>query len=146
MKPIRVCRRFGAPARRVFDAWLDPGVAARWLFATATRPIAHVEIDPRVDGAFRFVDRCRGGPIVYRGEYTEIVPPRRLAFTLELDDAAGPQTRVTVDIVERGSGCALTVTHERVPRHRANDVGQRWTGILYGLGLTLRSDVDAVHP
>src|SRR5438046_1332656 len=49
--------RFAASPERIFNAWLDPPFAARWLFATASRPIAHVEIDARVGGAFRFVDR-----------------------------------------------------------------------------------------
>jgi hypothetical protein len=47
---IRVTGRCDAPASRVFDAWLDPGIAGKWLFATAARPIAHVEIAPRKRG------------------------------------------------------------------------------------------------
>src|SRR5439155_2680936 len=60
-RTLRLMWRFDARAQRVFDAWLDPPFAARWLFATASRPIAHVEIDACVGGAFRFVDRDDGG-------------------------------------------------------------------------------------
>src|SRR5688572_32910930 len=49
---IRVTRRLSAPAERVFDAWLEPEVAGRWLFATASRPMARVEVDARVGGSF----------------------------------------------------------------------------------------------
>src|SRR5882672_359616 len=95
-RPLRLTWCFDARPQRVFDAWLDPPFAARWLFATAWRRIAHVEIDARVGGAFRFVDRDDGSAIEYTGEYVEIVPHRRLAFTLVLPRAERTITRVTV--------------------------------------------------
>ena len=57
---VRVRRRFGTSPKRVFDAWIDPGVAGKWLFATASRPMTDVEIDARVPGSFRFADRRDG--------------------------------------------------------------------------------------
>jgi len=54
---IRVTRRFSASAERVFDAWLDPEVAGRWLFATALQPMTEVEIDARARGVFCFAAR-----------------------------------------------------------------------------------------
>ena len=56
-RSVRVARRYAASPARVFDAWLDPAVARQWLFATASHPLAHVEIDARVEGSFCFVDR-----------------------------------------------------------------------------------------
>ncbi|MCW5605067.1 MAG: SRPBCC domain-containing protein, partial [Burkholderiales bacterium] len=73
---VRVTQRFGAPAERVFDAWLDPEVAGRWLFATAWRPPARVKIDARVGGSFCFVERRDGMEIEHAGAYVEIVRPR----------------------------------------------------------------------
>ena len=95
---IRVTRRLHAPAKVVFHAWLDPGIAGRWLFATASRPMARVDIDARVAGAFRFVERRDGALIEHRGEYTELVPHRRIAFTLLSEDIPDVVTRATVDI------------------------------------------------
>ena len=57
VRALRVIRRYGVPPPLVFDAWLDPVVARLWLFATASRPLEHVSIDPHVNGSFRFVDR-----------------------------------------------------------------------------------------
>ena len=43
---VRVSRRFESPPDRVFDAWLDPARAGRWLFASSSGRMVRVEIDP----------------------------------------------------------------------------------------------------
>jgi uncharacterized protein YndB with AHSA1/START domain len=142
---IYVTRRYDAPSARVFDAWLDPGVAGRWLFATASRPMAHVEIDARVEGSFCFVDRRDGEVSEYTGTYIEIVPHRRLVFTLSVERHPDIVTRVMVEIAPLKKGCELTLTHENVPQDHANHIEGRWTGILYGLGVTLDPASTAFH-
>jgi uncharacterized protein YndB with AHSA1/START domain len=137
---LRVTQCFDAPARRVFNAWLDPAVAGAWLFATASRPLARVEIDARVGGSFRMLDRLGRGGTEYAGEYLEIAPPRRLAFTLSADPGAQEATRVRVEIIPTGSGCELTLTHENVPPDDASRMEGRWIGMLYGLGTRLGAE------
>jgi uncharacterized protein YndB with AHSA1/START domain len=134
---IRVTYQYDASPGRVFDSWLDPAVAGRWLFATASQPIGDVEIDARVGGWFCLVDRQARDTITYSGQYVEIVPARRLAFTLSMEPLANVITRVTVAITHLGKGCELNLTHANVPREHASYVEGRWTGILYGLGVTL---------
>jgi uncharacterized protein YndB with AHSA1/START domain len=142
---LRVTRRYGAPPARVFNAWLDPEVAGRWLFATASRPMAHVEIDARVEGSFCFVERRDGEITEYTGEYIEIVPHRHLVFTLSMEKHPHAITRVMVEIAPLKKGCELKLTHENVPQDRASHIEGRWTGILYGLGVTLDSASTAFH-
>ena len=134
---IRVDARFEASPERVFNAWLDPAVAARWLFATAAKPSAHVEIDARAGGRFRLVERREAGDVEHRGEYVEIVPHRRLAFTLALADRPQQPTFVIVGIGARAMGSILGLTHENVPLDLAYGMEARWTGMLYGLGVAL---------
>jgi uncharacterized protein YndB with AHSA1/START domain len=133
---IRLARRFSAPAERVFHAWLDPDVAGRWLFATALQP-SDVDIDPRVGGSFRFAEERDGGRTEHTGEYVEIVPHRRLVFTLAMADRPRVVTRVTAEISPLKKGCALALTHENVPPDCAGATEARWTGVLYGLDETL---------
>lgn len=69
----------------------------------------------------------------------EIVPDRRLVFTLSMEPEPNLVTRVTVAIAPLAKGCTLKLTHENLPRAHASHVEGRWTGILYGLGVTLDS-------
>ena len=123
----------------MFAAWLDPSIARQWLFATASEPIAHVELDARPGGTFRFVDRRRDAIVEYRGEFLLIDPPRRLGFTLRQIELSPAITHVFVEIERTSSGCTLSLVHEQVPKGRARDVEGRWCGMLYGLAELLES-------
>ena len=137
--PIRVTSQFDASPECVFDAWLDPKIAGNWLFATASRALAQVVIDARVGGLFRFVEGRDGERLTHIGQYLEIVRPHRLVFTLSTENNPKTQrSRVFVEIVARGKGCDLTLTHEDVPLHQQGHTEGRWTGILYGLGEMLK--------
>ena len=138
---IRVSSRYSAPPARVFAAWLDPGIAGKWLFATASRPMARVNIDARVGGTFRFEDLQDGEVIEYTGEYREIVSLRRLVFTLSVDRRPADATHVIVDFVPSEGGCVVTLTQEEVSLDCAGPSEARWTGILYGLGATLEANI-----
>ena len=57
---VRVSRRIAASPERAFDAFLDPKKAGRFMFATLAGQMVRAEIDPRVGGAYTFVDRRNG--------------------------------------------------------------------------------------
>ena len=136
---IRVDARYDALPERVFDAWLEAGTAAKWLFATAMRASAHVAIDAHVSGAFRFVEAREHGGLEHCGRYLEIAAPRRLVFSLVRSDRPRAATRVTVQIQPYGLGCKLSLAHEHVPLDLVQITETRWLGMLYGLGMTLGS-------
>jgi uncharacterized protein (TIGR02246 family) len=145
----RVTRRFTASAERVFDAFLDPSKAGRFMFATPTGQMVRVAIDPRVGGNFIFVDRRDGEDVEHSGKYVEIERPRRLVFTLTVPKYSKNVDRVTIDITPLASGCELTLVHEMGaefaemrPRTESG-----WAGILEGLEATLDDgeDVKAIR-
>ncbi len=133
---LSVSRRFDASAERVFDAWLDPEKASKWLFATPTGRMVRAEVDARVGGSFTFVRRD-GDDVEHVGEYLEIDRPRRLVFTFAVPRFSPVFTRVSVDIVPLGAGCELTLTHEGVPPEWADRTREGWTMILAGLAGSL---------
>jgi len=132
-----VRRRFRASPERVFDAWLDPKTAGKWLFAKATGQIVCVEIDGRVGGWFYIVDRRNGEDIEHVGEYVEVDRPRRLVFTLSVEKYA--RNRVSVEIVPLPNGCELTLTDDIEP-HTAGDASRIeacWNHFLDRLSQTI---------
>ena len=130
---VRATRHFSASAERVFDAWLDPERAGRFLFATADGEMVRVEIDARVGGRYSIVDRRDGQDVEHVGEYLEIDRPRRLVFTLQVPFYSEKVDRVTVEIEPaNGGGCDLTLIHETAARW-ADGAVEGWRGIFDSL-------------
>lgn len=134
---LRVTRRFSASAERVFDAWLDPERAGKWLFATPTGQMVRVEIDGRVGGRFIFVDRRDGTDVEHVGEYLELDRPRRLAFTFGVPMFSAEMTRVEIDITPGGEGCDLVLTHAGVLPDYRERTAEGWSDILNRLAASL---------
>jgi uncharacterized protein YndB with AHSA1/START domain len=127
---LTIRRDFAASPERVFDAWLDPAQARRFLFATPDGEMRTVEIDARI------VERREQGDAVHRLKFEVIDRPARLVFLFAADPAEdGEWTRVSIDIVPIPSGCALTLTHEMDPQWAAYEDQTRggWTMILDSL-------------
>src|SRR6218665_1763543 len=108
---LSVERRIDAPPEAVFDAWLDPGAAGQWLFATPDGGMERVEIDPRAGGRFLIVERRGEALAEHFGEYLEIDRPHRLIFTFAAVRDEG-FTTVTVAIAPDGAGSRIILTHE----------------------------------
>ena len=150
---VRVTHRYNVPAAKVFDAWMTPAQAARFLFATRTGNILHCEIDPQVGGSFTVTDRrpdADGYESFYdaqhRGVYVEINRPHRLAFDFSVEPFFDEPTRVTLDFVPMGPQiCELVLTHDLGADDdaRANEqrTRQGWASMLQQLDkvLTARS-------
>ena len=134
-----VTRRFKASPERVFDAWLDPEKVRKWMFPEGD--IVRVEIDPRVGGAFSFVDRREGEEVDHVGEYVEIDRPRRLVFTFGMPSVSPDFDRVTVEIVPLETGCELTLTHEMSAKwaEYLDSTKDAWTTMLEALAQTLKT-------
>ena len=117
---IRVSHRYSAPAERVFDAWLTPAQASRFLFRTRTGNVMRCEIVPEVGGGFTVTDRRPAADgdesvfdVVHMGKYLQIDRPRRLVFDLTVLTYTELTTKVVVDIAPLGPmACELTLTHD----------------------------------
>jgi Uncharacterized conserved protein len=118
---VRVTHRYSASAERLFDAWLTPGQAARFLFRTRTGNVMQCEIQPEVGGGFTVIDRRPSAEgevsvfdVVHMGKYLQIDRPKRLVFEFSvLTFGSEDPTRVTVDVQPLGPMASeLVLTHE----------------------------------
>lgn len=133
---VTVERRFDASPETLFDAWLDPDRAGRWLFRTRDGALERCDIDARIGGGFAIAERRGADLAEHFGEYVALDRPRRLAFDFWTSFSA-ERTRVTVTIDPEGAGSRLTLTHEGVWDDYKEMTRQGWTTILDGLAHAL---------
>lgn len=149
---VVVTRQFAAPPEVVFDAWLDPAVAGRFLFATPTGQMTRVEIEPHVGGRFMIAERrpTQSGETIehapdqfdvaeHVGEYLELDRPRRIVFSFGLPKYSADVAQVTIDVAPRESSCQLTLTQSVAPEwaEYQDKIREGWSNILAGLAAVL---------
>jgi uncharacterized protein YndB with AHSA1/START domain len=91
---LELTHRFAGPREQVFDAWTNSEVLKRWWAAGATWDTPLAEVDAREGGSYRLSMRTDEGEVhtVY-GEYREVRPPERLAYTWTWEHARRSRLR-----------------------------------------------------
>jgi uncharacterized protein YndB with AHSA1/START domain len=122
-RELVVTRTFDAPARLVWLAWTTPELLKRW-WAPRSLGVSLYECDNdlTVGGRYRFAfGRDPKQPMVFSGEYSEVMPPARLVFTQIFEPMRHIGAAVvTVTLEERGAKTHLTV-HQLYPSKEALD-------------------------
>lgn len=116
-----------ASREAVFGACIDPEKLAMWWGPRGfTAP--SIELDPRVGGVYRIAMQPPDGDLFHlSGEFREVDPPSRLAYTFrwEEPDPDDQETVVTLTFREHGESTELTLdqgpfaTDERYELHHA---------------------------
>ncbi len=137
LETLRITRRFDAAPERVFDAWIDPGRAGRWLFTTPTSERHSTDLDVRVGGRWSITDRRDGVDYTALGEYLEIDRPRRLVFSFGMPQFSPLSCNVTVEFVADGDGCILTLSQDSLAPDALDPTKQGWSDMFDALAATL---------
>jgi uncharacterized protein YndB with AHSA1/START domain len=132
---IRMTRLFDAPRQLVFEAMTKPEHVKQWwglLGEGHSVPVC--EIDFRVGGQWRFVNRHPKGEAAFYGEYREITPPSRVVFTEIFEQFPDSVSVVTADLIEEGGKTRLTAT-VRYPSLEVRDIVIA-SGMARGAGIS----------
>jgi uncharacterized protein YndB with AHSA1/START domain len=130
---LTITRRFATSPERLFDAWIDPKIAAAWLFTGPTSQAHQAELDARVGGRWRITDTRDSVTYEAIGEYLEIDRPRRLVFSFAMPQFDPRAARVTVEIAPDGAGSRLTLTQAPVPAEAQAPLEEGWRQMFEGL-------------
>jgi uncharacterized protein YndB with AHSA1/START domain len=101
-----------APPPVVFAAFTDPDELARW-WGPEGFTVPTLEFQPRVGQGYRIeMKPPEGEPFHLAGEFREVDPPARLAFTFLWDppDPDDVETLVTLSFHERAGSTAVSLS------------------------------------
>src|SRR5262245_48829663 len=118
-RELVVTRVFNGPARIVFEAWTKPELFKRWWVPKSFGlSLLSCEMDVRVGGTYRLVFSHSPEPMAFFGQYNEVMPHSRLAWTNDEGGEDGAVTTVTFE--ERGAE-TLVVMRDLYPSKEALD-------------------------
>ena len=125
---LRLERVLRAPRAAVYRALTDPEQLGRWWgprgFAAPS-----VEFEPRVGGGFRIAMQPPDGDLFHlSGEFREVEPPARLAYTFRWDPPAADdrETVAVLALEDRGDETRVVLTQGEFAteeRHALHEAG-----------------------
>jgi len=135
---LTVKKTIPAPVEKVFDAWLDPKMLAKFMMPGPAMSVPKAESDGREGGRFNIVMATPEQEIPHAGTYLEISPHSRIRFTWESPYSVDDST-VTLDFKATGDKTTeVALTHVKFASEEARDNHKGgWTSILDMLATTL---------
>ncbi|HVY29889.1 MAG TPA: SRPBCC domain-containing protein [Polyangiaceae bacterium] len=125
---VQIRRHFEVPATALFDAWLNPDGAWRWM-ARGYGDLLHLDLQPWVHGIIRQVVLQEGREIEHRGEIIELARPTHLAFTWQGPPPA-TDGHVRLVFIADATGTELSLEQERVPQGHESRTLHAWNIVL----------------
>lgn len=132
---IRMTRLLNAPRALVFEVMSRPEHVRQWwgqLGEGYSVPVC--EIDLRVGGRWRFVNKHPKGEAEFYGEYREIAAPERIVFTEIFAQYPDVVSVVTTTLTEEGGKTRMTAV-VRYPSQEVRDAVLQ-TGMEHGAALS----------
>jgi uncharacterized protein YndB with AHSA1/START domain len=137
-------RVYDAAPARVFRAWADPKIKARWFGGIEGWQMLERSIDFRIGGKERLSGRKGSGVVsTFDAVYHDIVPDQRIiyCYDMHLDGRHISVSLATVTLEPEGAGTRLVFTEQDVFLDGYDDAGSREHGtriLLEQLGGELR--------
>lgn len=128
---LEVTRTLPFPPERMFDAWLDPKMLARFMVPARGVTVPEVSTDAVVGGRFHIVMQMEDGTqIPHHGVYKRIARASQLVFTWASPYSVDDST-VTLDLAPTDTGTKVTLTQVKFPTDSSRDNHEKgWSLIL----------------
>jgi uncharacterized protein YndB with AHSA1/START domain len=132
---ITITRVFDAPRERVWKEWTEPERFADWFGGIeAEVPVSTVSMDVREGGAWRATMFAGPGrhEIHWKGEYREVVQPKRLVFTISDQPGDERYELVIVVLTDLGDGRTEMLFQQRghLSAKQYQRSGQGWSSFF----------------
>jgi uncharacterized protein YndB with AHSA1/START domain len=101
-REIHVERVLNAPRAKVWRAYTEPALVARWWGRGNPVDVEAMEVWP--GGRWRFVERSADGTFTFHGEYREVTPIERIVQTLGWDGMPGHTVLEHLQLEDLGDG------------------------------------------
>jgi uncharacterized protein YndB with AHSA1/START domain len=132
---VRMTRLFDAPRELVFDVMSKPEHVRKWWGCLGEGySVSVCEVDLRVGGKWRFINKHPNGEAEFYGEYREISRPDRIVFTEIFAQFPDTVSVVTSVLTEENGKTRLTAT-VRYPTKEVRDMVVA-TGMAKGAGIS----------
>ena len=135
---VTLTREYDAPIELVFAAWTDAKHVSRWMKCDSSAILECTSWKPETGASFATTMEMPGQWKVHgSGRFTEVDPPRVLAYVTDADPAMNmPEMDVRVELEEIDAGrTRLTLTHTGMPNDETCGIIEGgWTNGLAELG------------
>jgi uncharacterized protein YndB with AHSA1/START domain len=138
---VELKKYLSATPEKVFAAFADPQLVARWLKPAPDITLSVLQFEFREGGKYRFAYHVPGAavPMIVFGSYSTIEPPSRIVFSWSIeppDEHAGIDSEVNVAISRIGDRTQLVIRHDKLAQpdaERRHAAG--WEGAVDQLAL-----------
>jgi uncharacterized protein YndB with AHSA1/START domain len=110
---LEIRRVFPAARPAVFEAFTDPDILMKW-WGPKGFTIPSLDYEPRVGGGYRIEMKPPGAdPFYLRGEFQEVDPPERLAYSFawEQPDPDDVENLVTLSFEDLSGSTVVLLDH-----------------------------------
>lgn len=122
---LTLTRQFAAPPARVYAAWTDPALFARWIGPVGV-PCTLLDMDPTEGGAFHLDMHLTDRIIHVAGQFTRLHPPDRIDLTWGAADGS-ITTEVTIHLRPTAEGTEMEFLHHLPSPDMVQSHGDGWS-------------------
>jgi uncharacterized protein YndB with AHSA1/START domain len=130
---LNVSRTINATPEKLFNAWLDPKMLARFMLPGDGMSVPSATCDPVEGGRFDIIMRAGDQDIPHAGTYKKIDRHTQLVFTWESPFSVDGST-VTLKFTPVDAGTRVDLNHVKFPSQESRDNHDGgWVAILAAL-------------